>query len=127
MSSPTPDPLTEGLLRLLATQSGAALLPLFTLEGQQAVIVAALAAHAQQIELLEVQMATTDEQIALIKGNLDNVRGDVTRLTAEIERVQSELDQVDPALAAKLQPLVDQSRAIADATPEPTPEPEPTP
>lgn len=64
-------------------------------------------------------MATTDEQITAITANLENIRADIQRLSDGLVAVQQELAQVDPATAAKLQPLVDLSQQIAAATPEP--------
>jgi chromosome segregation ATPase len=114
-------PVNDWMAKLAAAQPAEVLLRLTNVEAQLTTLTVAVAASVQQIHNQEVAMATTDEQVAAVKANLDNITGDVSRLTSEIERVQAELEQVDPALAEKLQPLVDQSRAIADATPEPAP------
>lgn len=126
MTAPVPpSPIAVGLIGL-AERSDEDLLRLLTSEGQQAVIVAALATYAQKIHDLEDEMALTDEKIASITANLQNIQGDVARLneltpqlTAEVSRLRGELEAQDPELAAKLQPLEELSKQIADATPDP--------
>jgi uncharacterized small protein (DUF1192 family) len=108
---------------LAAGRSADDLLRLLTPEGQQAAIVATLAAHAQMISNQEVQMAATDDKVAelsskldVVSGNVTNIISDVDNLQAEVERLQAELEAQDPALAAKLQPLVDKIQGLSDTT-----------
>lgn len=135
MTTPT-DPLSELLARIQAAQPAEHDRRLTTLESQHVTSTLALGALAQKIHNLEAYMALSDEKIAAITANLQNIQGDVARLNeltpqlqGQIDALRGELDAVDPALAAKLQPLEDLSRQIADATPEPVvvPDPEPTP
>lgn len=90
----------------------------------------------RRLTILEGLMASTDDKLAELTANLDNIAGDVQWLKDEAQRLQDELAAQEPGLAAKLQPLVDRTRALADsvpdqtatppaANPEPTPEPEP--
>ena len=79
--------------------------------------------HDQLTEIRSV-MATSADQIAAINTNLENIRADVQRLNQLATDLQTELANQDPALAERLQPLVDLSQQIADATPEPAPAPE---
>lgn len=65
-------------------------------------------------------MTATDDKVAEIKATLDNIAGDVSRLTADLQAIASYAAQ-DPALAAKLYPILAQAQAIDAATPEPTP------
>lgn len=82
----------------------------------------------RRVTLLEEHMATTNEQIAAVTANLQNIQGDVQRLNDLATQLQTEIEQQDPALAARLQPLVDLSGQIAAATPDPeVPSDEPTP
>jgi uncharacterized phage infection (PIP) family protein YhgE len=133
---PPPNPIADGLAALAVSGSTEDLLRLLTPEGRQSTIVAALAAHAQKIRNLEVYMALTDDKISELTANLQNIQGDIARLNeltpqlqSQVASLQAELEAQDPALAEKLQPLVDLSQQIADATPEPVvvPDPEPTP
>lgn len=132
MTAPLPsNPIVVGLAGLPAGRSDEELLDLLTPQGRQAVIVAALAAHAQKINQLEVGMAQHDEQLAAVSANLDNVSGDVEWLHTEVVRLQNEAQAKDSEFAAALQPLVDKTAELAgrtpDRQPEPTPEPEPAP
>lgn len=88
------------------------------------------ATHDHVHELRSI-MATSAEQIAAINANLTNIQGDVQRLNTDLTSLRDEIADQDPALAARLQPLVDLSGQIAAATPDPAPGPdgggEPTP
>lgn len=64
-------------------------------------------------------MATSAEQITAINANLANIGADVQRLNQLAVDLQNEIANQDPALAERLQPLVDLSGQIAAATPEP--------
>lgn len=81
----------------------------------------------RRLTTMETLMSEVDDKLAAITANLDNIAADIQRLNDLATALQTELADLDPALAAKLQPLVDLSQQIADATPEPTPEPPPVP
>lgn len=70
-------------------------------------------------------MATSEEQITAVTANLNNIRGDVQRLNGLVVDLQNQAATGDAITAEKLQPLVDLSKQIADATPEPAPVDEP--
>lgn len=122
----TPDPLADLLARIQAAQPAEHDQRLTTLESQHITSTLALGLLAQMTHNLEVHMALTDDQIAAITGNLQNIAGDVARLNelvpqfqTQVADLQAELQAQDPETAAKLQPLVDLSQQIADATPDP--------
>ena len=130
----TPDPLADLLARIQAAQPAEHDRRLTTLESQHVTSTLAVGALAQTIHNLEARMSLSDDQIATIKGNLENIQGDVARLNELVPQLQTtvgdlqaEIAQQDPATAAKLQPLVELSQQIADATPDPLPEPAPEP
>jgi outer membrane biosynthesis protein TonB len=129
-----PPPLDQWLDRLQAAQPANHALRLTNVEAQLTTLQVALAASVQMAHNQETFMAATDDKISELTANLQNIEGDVQRLNeltpqlqTEVARLQDELAAQDPALAAKLQPLVDLSQQIADATPEPTPAPAPAP
>ena len=66
-------------------------------------------------------MTAVDDQLVRLNTALENLQGDVGRLAGELAAVKDELAQVDPAMAAKLAPLVEKAEAIAAVTPEPEP------
>ena len=70
-------------------------------------------------------MSATDDKVAEIRTVLGNIQGDVTRLAADLQAARDEIAAQDPALAAKLDPILEQARAIDAATPEPAPTPAP--
>lgn len=126
------NPAVEWLARLGAAQPAEVQQRLAALEAQQTTSTVALAALAQMVHNLEVRMALTDDQINTLTANLQNIQGDIARLNeltpqlrTQIAELQTELEAQDPETAAKLQPLVDLSQQIADATPEPVVVPEP--
>lgn len=67
---------------------------------------------------LEEHMASTDDKITELKSVLNNIQGDVSRLAADLQAARDEIAAQDPALAAKLDPVLEQARAIDAATPE---------
>lgn len=91
------------------------------LEAQTLSAELAIDALIQRTDQLEDRMASTDDQVAAINANLQNIQGDIQRLNDLATSLQTEIANQDPALATKLQPLVDLSQQIAAATPEPAP------
>lgn len=78
-----------------------------------------LSALESLIPTLEAHMALVDDKLAALSAALDNLTGDVARLAADLAAARDELAQADPALAAKLAPLVERAEALAAVTPEP--------
>jgi predicted nucleic acid-binding Zn-ribbon protein len=143
MTSPTPDPIATGLQLLIATRTGEQLQQLLTSEGQQAAVVAALAALSQKIHNLEGNlMATAEEFATRLNTATDEIARDLQALRDQLQTVRDEIPAaqqaaVDAALAqldapiARLEALgQDPQNPVPDPQPEPgdeEPSPEPAP
>lgn len=79
------------------------------------------AALHRRLTTMEEHMSATDDKVAEIRTVLGNIQGDVTRLAADLQAARDAIAAQDPALAAKLDPILEQARAIDAATPEPAP------
>ena len=120
MTAPLPDPVAAGLAELAATRTTEDLLRLLTPEGQQTVIVAALAAFARKTHNLEVQMSDTTDAIAELNTETD-------ALAARIDAVLASNETVDDATAAELRAVSSRLRGLAADPANPVPQPEPSP
>lgn len=124
MTAPLPvNPIVVGLAGLPAGRSDEALLNLLTPEGRQAVIVAALAAHAQKINDLEVKMAELRDAYNTMAGAVDEAVGELNALATRVDELEGETGPV----AADLRSLAERLSGAYTPAPGGGDEPPPAP